>query len=101
MHKRMRNYHRTVPFYTGLKLKISYFLFAFLSISSKNQPKLDSGRELRIRRRKYMTLRLTFILVGAYILCWLPYNVLDIWWAIDEASYAKFENYFYWMYSLI
>lgn len=38
-----------------------------------------SAGQMRIRRTKYRTLKVTMFIVAAYVILWLPYNFLAIW----------------------
>lgn len=72
--------------------------------SNFNQQKLllrRNASEVRVRRTKYRTLKITVLIVFVYILCWLPYNVLEIWSIVDPVSYELVENYLYIFYGLI
>jgi hypothetical protein len=45
--------------------------------------------------------RVSVLLVGAYLLCWLPYNLLGLWEYIDSDSYEAYEYISYWLTGLI
>lgn len=57
---------------------------------------------LRVRRTKYHTLKITLLIVLAYIVFWLPYNILAVWSMADSAGYLEYvEKYLYFFYNLI
>ncbi len=60
-----------------------------------------STNQIRLRRRRYRTLRKTFFLVCAYIFCWLPYNILELWSLMDDNSYRMHQDTVYFLYGMI
>lgn len=55
----------------------------------------------RQKRDKYRTLKVTVGIVAAYVIFWLPYNVLVLWGIADRPSYESVENYVYFFSGLI
>lgn len=49
-----------------------------VTVQQQNVLRRSAG-QMRIRRTKYRTLKVTMFIVAAYIICWLPYNFLSIW----------------------
>ncbi|XP_025077149.1 gonadotropin-releasing hormone II receptor-like isoform X2 [Pomacea canaliculata] len=44
-----------------------------------------------IERARIRTLKMTFVIVGAFILCWTPYFVMSAWYWFDSASATKID----------
>lgn len=58
--------------------------------------------QMRVRRTKYRTLKITVSIVTAYIVFWLPYNILAVWNIADIESYKIYvDRYLYIFYNLI
>uniref|UniRef100_A0A915I7G2 G-protein coupled receptors family 1 profile domain-containing protein n=1 Tax=Romanomermis culicivorax TaxID=13658 RepID=A0A915I7G2_ROMCU len=55
----------------------------------------------RARRSRKKAFKVSTLIIIAYTVCWLPYNVLAAWNIIDTDSYRKIEDHVYWGYSLI
>ncbi len=51
-----------------------------------------------VARRK--AVRISVLLVVAYIVCWLPYNALSLWQLFDPVGYAQYE-YIHFLHGLI
>ncbi|GFO14810.1 gonadotropin-releasing hormone receptor [Plakobranchus ocellatus] len=45
-----------------------------------------------IERAKLRTLRMTCVIVGAYVLCWTPYFVITSWYSFDRESALKVDS---------
>jgi len=46
-------------------------------------------------------IRVSFLLVAAYIICWLPYNALGLIQFIDSETFSKHANKFYCLHGLM
>lgn len=67
----------------------------------QRQPLVQCANQKRIKRTKYRTLKVTIVIVVAYISFWLPYNILALWGILEPVSYTIVEDYFYFLYGLI
>ena len=47
-------------------------------------PRIHSQRGLS--RSKMKTIKLTFVVILAYIVCWSPFFITQMWWAFDEQA---------------
>ena len=64
------------------------------SMSSMRDSRRHSGHRV-ISRAKLKTVKLTFVVVIAYLLCWSPFMITQMWWAYDvNAPYnSKFVHF--------
>ncbi|KAI8793188.1 gonadotropin-releasing hormone II receptor [Biomphalaria glabrata] len=44
-----------------------------------------------IERAKTRTLKMTLVIVGAYVMCWTPYFVMSAWYYFDRNSAIKID----------
>nr|WDY64293.1 AKH receptor [Aplysia californica] len=45
-----------------------------------------------IERARSRTLKMTLVIVGAYVLCWTPYFVISAWYYFDRTSAVKIDG---------
>ncbi|CAL1527361.1 unnamed protein product, partial [Lymnaea stagnalis] len=45
-----------------------------------------------IERAKSRTLKMTLVIVGAYVMCWTPYFVISAWYYFDRNSALKIDG---------
>ncbi len=46
-----------------------------------------------ISRSKMKTIKLTFVVIIAYMLCWAPFIIAQLWWAYDQEAPIKSKYY--------
>lgn len=47
----------------------------------------------KIRRAKRRTVRMSIVIIAAFLICWTPYVVVVFWYQIDEESAKRFDEY--------
>uniref|UniRef100_A0A5S6QXW4 G_PROTEIN_RECEP_F1_2 domain-containing protein n=1 Tax=Trichuris muris TaxID=70415 RepID=A0A5S6QXW4_TRIMR len=65
---------------------------SFSSSSSRGFEKAMMRHQCITMRRKRNAIRTCFLLITAYICCWLPYNTFFLWGLIDNDSYQQWHN---------
>ncbi|KAK0411030.1 hypothetical protein QR680_005441 [Steinernema hermaphroditum] len=55
----------------------------------------------RLRRAKVKSLRITLFLILAYVVTWLPYNLLSWWMVVNVEGYRKIEDLLYCLNCLV
>uniref|UniRef100_A0A1I7Z1I9 G_PROTEIN_RECEP_F1_2 domain-containing protein n=1 Tax=Steinernema glaseri TaxID=37863 RepID=A0A1I7Z1I9_9BILA len=55
----------------------------------------------RLRRAKVKSLRITLLLIIAYVVTWLPYNLLSWWMVVNVEGYRKIEDLLYCLNCLV
>ena len=63
-------------------------------------------RRLAHSRASLQTMRrnaagVSLLLVCAYIVCWMPYNLVAVWISIDPGGFAVKQDYIAWLTALI
>ncbi|RUS91185.1 hypothetical protein EGW08_001098 [Elysia chlorotica] len=67
---------------------------ANLVVTATNGSARSSTGSVRgLSRAKMKTVKLTFVVIVAYVLCWTPFFVSQLWWLYDESQESSCRQY--------